>query len=93
MKKIKLNLEELRVDSFITSQAEAKTGTVKGEGNNTTYTKKERQCESGIIGGNCDTDFQVNCNYTFETCTSPTCVQTCHKTCEPILCVTLPVNC
>lgn len=93
MNKIKLNLDQLKVDSFEISKSGSKLGTVKGEGNNTTYTESDNPCESGIIGGNCDTDFQVTCNYTFETCTSPTCIQTCHKTCEPVLCVTLPVNC
>ncbi len=97
-RKLKLNLDELAIDSFDTTKSEARNGTVFGE-QCTCYT----QCTcpgcptcyascNGTCGGTCgENTCAASCN---GTCGAATCGYSCNYTdcgCEPETC--LQTNC
>lgn len=76
--KMKLDLDELQVESFETVAGEAERGTVHG------YI-------TGTLGCNCTDDTCASCEGTCDTC-ADTCPNTCRNTC-PATCATCPETC
>ena len=74
MKKLKLNLDEIKVESFeIGKKTETNSGTVHG------------QVESGEIP--CfPTSIAYTCPYTQQNCTNASCNPTCDETCHGLSC-------
>ena len=98
MKKFKLELDALEVDTFATlAEATPKVGTVHGyrptidEG-----TCNEPSCNGGPICGQetWDQTCPASCAYTCaNTCDDPTCAQTCAYTCDDLTCQTCEATC
>lgn len=74
--KLKLNLDELAVDSFDTTKNEAKTGTVFGE-QCTCYTNCS--CPGCPT---CDASCNGSCDYTCDVSCYGTCGDTCDNSCN-----------
>ncbi|HEX8695613.1 MAG TPA: pinensin family lanthipeptide [Longimicrobium sp.] len=77
--KMKLNLEELQVESFETVAGEPERGTVRG------YI-------TGTLGCNCTEDTCASCEGTCDTCFN-TCPDTCANTCPATCRNTCPATC
>jgi len=91
-KKLKLQLEDLRIDSFQTTSAEKPKGTVFGEqctcytnctcpGCPTCYASCNGTCDAscnGSCGASCDASCGGTCDYACETAGGDTCDATCH---------------
>jgi hypothetical protein len=69
--KLKLNLEDLTVDSFDTTATQKEKGTVFGE---------QCTCYTNCTCPGCPT-CDASCNNTCATCGENTCAQTCEDTC------------
>jgi hypothetical protein len=83
MKKLRLRLDDLRIDSFQTTQAEQPEGTVFGE-QCTCHT----QCTCpgcptcyASCNGTCDASCNGSCNCSGDTCNA-SCFGTCEETCD-----------
>jgi hypothetical protein len=74
--KLKLNLEQLTVDSFDTAPREKSKGTVFGE---------QCTCYTNCTCPGCPT-CDASCNNTCATCGENTCAQTCENTCLDATC-------
>jgi hypothetical protein len=92
MNKLKLHLEDLRIDSFQTTSGEKPEGTVFGE-QCTCYTQCTcpgcPTCDASC-NGTCDATCDVSCNDTCASC-AVTCyascgAATCHASCEAATC-------
>jgi len=70
--KLKLNLDDLTVDSFDTTWPVSKAGTVFGE---------QCTCYTNCTCPGCPT-CDASCNNTCATCGENTCAQTCEDTCN-----------
>ena len=93
MKKLKLNLEDLKVESFQTTpEAEgSEEGTVFGFGEHTGQTYcdapcfpticNENTCNGFTCGGTCSNTCLATCSYTCGSTCGSTCSQTCGSTC------------
>ncbi len=85
MKKLRLDLSNLRVESFALASEEGEAGTVKG---NNTYSTCEVVCPSASweCGGACSGDYTcVSCRpgYTYVQTCDHTCAETCEESCGP----------
>ncbi|MFA8342997.1 MAG: pinensin family lanthipeptide [Rhodothermaceae bacterium] len=84
MKKIKLNIEQLKVESFRTSKSNKQTGTVAGNGTYTAPPNCEQteaeMCEPSDYATNCD----ATCGHTY--CNENSCELSCNGTCGGYTC-------
>ncbi len=84
MKKLKLNLDDLKVESFVTIKQESKRGTINGQA----LTVPVGVCADLSINTYCPTSECVGCNPETqeETCVYTECNQntcnTCYNTCD-----------
>lgn len=97
MKKLRLEIDELAVESFEVAKAPGEKGTVRGE--QQTFTCQPETCiDYTCVGNGCPTfdptcDQYVSCMNTCQTCNAVvnTCQFTCRYTfCEETACVSCP---
>ena len=99
MKKLRLELDALRVDSFATADSEDGRGTVEGY-ISARCTGGTMTCNGGNTCGDGDTCNQYTCNLSDngscpcypETAYEGSCAYTCNETCDPYPC-TAEVGC
>ncbi len=94
MKKLKLNLEDLKVESFETVSRKNKKGTING--NAPTWPNDPTCAEECITAftdpcdtqyNTCDESCGVSCPATCAgSCVGPTCKNTCQNTCQGVTC-------
>ncbi|HEV2736456.1 MAG TPA: hypothetical protein VGV85_16540 [Longimicrobiaceae bacterium] len=90
MKKLKLDLEDLTVESFATTpESRGEGGTVFGQNHCTCYTQCtcpgcptcDASC-NGTCGGTCDASCNGTCGGTCDFSCGDTCYETCGYTCQ-----------
>ncbi len=82
MKKLKLNLDEIKVESFIVNNKDKNGGTVLGAEVFTYYCDTEEECVSGVsCGATCITCAGNTCDGTCDASCNGTCGASCNGTC------------